>query len=68
VKRQTGSHTVLARIGWPDYVFAFHDREEIGPRMLAKEREIDWADVGGLVICERCRPAFACCSPRAAST
>jgi len=27
---------VLARVGWPDYVFAFHDREEIGPRMLAK--------------------------------
>ncbi|MBL8804770.1 MAG: type II toxin-antitoxin system HicA family toxin [Planctomycetes bacterium] len=36
VKRQTGSHKVLARVGWPDYVFAFHDREEIGPRMLAK--------------------------------
>lgn len=36
VKRQTSSHKVLARVGWPDYVFAFHDREEIGPRMLAK--------------------------------
>lgn len=36
VKRQTGSHKVLARVGCPDYVFAFHDREEIGPRMLAK--------------------------------
>jgi len=36
VKRQTGSHKVLARVGWPDYVFAFHDREEVGPRMLAK--------------------------------
>lgn len=36
VKRQTGSHKVLARVGWPDCVFAFHDREEIGPRMLAK--------------------------------
>ena len=22
--------------GWPDVVFAFHDREEIGPRMLAR--------------------------------
>ena len=21
---------------WPDYVFVFHDREEIGPRMLAR--------------------------------
>ena len=22
--------------GWPNYVFAFHDREEIGPKMLAR--------------------------------
>jgi len=36
VKRQTGSHRVLQRTGWSDYVFAFHDREEIGPRMLAR--------------------------------
>lgn len=36
VKRQSGSHKVLARPGWPDVVFAFHDREEIGPRMLAR--------------------------------
>jgi predicted RNA binding protein YcfA (HicA-like mRNA interferase family) len=37
IKRQSGtSHRVLARIGWPDYVFAFHDREEIGPKMLAR--------------------------------
>ena len=36
VKRQTGSHKVLTRPGWPDFVFAFHDREEIGPRMLAR--------------------------------
>jgi predicted RNA binding protein YcfA (HicA-like mRNA interferase family) len=36
VKRQTGSHKVLARESWPDFVFAFHDREEIGPRMLAR--------------------------------
>jgi predicted RNA binding protein YcfA (HicA-like mRNA interferase family) len=36
VKRQTGSHKVLARPGWPDLVFAFHDREELGPRMLAR--------------------------------
>ena len=36
-KRETrGSHRVLARPGWPDYVFAFHDREELGPRMLAR--------------------------------
>ena len=36
VKRQRGSHRVLSRSGWPDYVFAFHDRDEIGPRMLAR--------------------------------
>jgi len=36
VKRTTGSHRVLSRAGWPDFVFAFHDSEEIGPRMLAR--------------------------------
>ena len=36
VKRQAGSHRVLAREGWNDYVFAFHEGEEIGPRMLAR--------------------------------
>lgn len=36
VKRQSGSHKVLARTGWSDFVFAFHDREAIGPRMMAR--------------------------------
>ena len=37
VKRESGgSHRVLARDGWPDVVFAFHDGEEVGPRMLAR--------------------------------
>jgi len=37
VKRESGgSHRVLSRPGWPDCVFAFHVREEIGPRMLAR--------------------------------
>jgi predicted RNA binding protein YcfA (HicA-like mRNA interferase family) len=37
LKRETpGSHRVLSRPEWPDYVFAFHDREEIGPRMLSR--------------------------------
>lgn len=37
LKRATpGSHRVLSRPEWPNYVFAFHDREEIGPRMLAR--------------------------------
>lgn len=37
IKRQSGtSHRVLARPGWPDVVFAFHDGDEIGPKMLAR--------------------------------
>ena len=36
LKRQTGSHKVLRRDGWPDFVFAFHDSDEIGPQMLAR--------------------------------
>ena len=36
VKRQTGSHRTLSREGWPDFVFAFHDGEEIDPKMLAR--------------------------------
>ena len=34
--RQTGSHRTLQRDGWPDVVFAFHESDEIGPRMLAR--------------------------------
>ncbi len=36
VKRQSGSHRTLSRTGWDDFVFAFHDDDEIGPRMLAR--------------------------------
>jgi predicted RNA binding protein YcfA (HicA-like mRNA interferase family) len=36
IKRQTGSHRTMQRPGYPDFVFAFHDRDEIGPRMLAR--------------------------------
>jgi predicted RNA binding protein YcfA (HicA-like mRNA interferase family) len=36
-KRHSGtSHQILQRDGWPDFVFAFHQQEEIGPRMLAR--------------------------------
>jgi predicted RNA binding protein YcfA (HicA-like mRNA interferase family) len=35
-KRRKGSHRTLERVGWADYVFSFHDNEEIGPRMLAR--------------------------------
>ncbi|MGI8922633.1 MAG: hypothetical protein ACR2HJ_01105 [Fimbriimonadales bacterium] len=33
MKRQRGSHKTLAQSGRPDYVFAFGDSEEIGPRI-----------------------------------
>ena len=37
LKHETsGSHKILSRAGWQDYVFAFHDTEEIGPKMLAR--------------------------------
>ena len=36
IKRQSGSHKTLARSGCPDFVFAFHDGDEIGPKMLAR--------------------------------
>lgn len=36
LKRQSGSHRTLSREGWPDVVFAFHNGEELGPRMLAR--------------------------------
>jgi predicted RNA binding protein YcfA (HicA-like mRNA interferase family) len=35
-KRQSGSHRTLARLGWDDYTFAFHDGDEIGPVMLGR--------------------------------
>lgn len=40
VKRQTGSHKILERPKWPDVVFAFHDNEEIGPKMLARVAKV----------------------------
>ena len=33
---QRGSHRRLKRLGWPNYTFAFHDHEEIGPGLLAQ--------------------------------
>lgn len=36
IKRQSGSHRTLERTGWDDYVFAFHDGDEIGPPMLTR--------------------------------
>lgn len=36
ISRQNGSHRTLKRQGWADYVYAFHDGDEIGPVMLSK--------------------------------
>jgi predicted RNA binding protein YcfA (HicA-like mRNA interferase family) len=37
IKRETGgSHRILARDGCADYTFAFHDGDEIGPRMMSR--------------------------------
>ena len=37
IKRQRGtSHTILEKDGWPDYVWAFKDSEELGPKMLPR--------------------------------
>ena len=36
IKRQNSSHKTLKRPDYPDYVFSFHDSEEIGPKILAK--------------------------------
>ena len=37
IKREgSGSHRVLQREGWADFVFAFHDSVEIGPKMMSR--------------------------------
>ena len=36
VKRQSGSHRTLQRPDWPNYVFAYHEGVEIGPKMMAQ--------------------------------
>jgi len=36
VKRQKGSHKTLERDGYPDYVFSFHDGDEIGSKMMTR--------------------------------
>jgi len=33
---QSGSHRRLKREGWDNYTFAFHDSDEVGPRLLAQ--------------------------------
>jgi predicted RNA binding protein YcfA (HicA-like mRNA interferase family) len=36
IKREVGSHKTLERQGWNDFSFAFHDQDEIGPKMLSR--------------------------------
>jgi predicted RNA binding protein YcfA (HicA-like mRNA interferase family) len=36
IKRESSSHRILSRPGWSDVVFAFRDKDEIGPKMLAR--------------------------------
>ena len=36
IKRQKGSHKTLRRDTYPDYVFSFHDSEEIGSKMMSR--------------------------------
>jgi predicted RNA binding protein YcfA (HicA-like mRNA interferase family) len=36
IKRQSGSHRTLSKQGHADFVFAFHDSVEIGPKMLSR--------------------------------
>ena len=43
VKRQSGSHRTLSRPGPPDFVFAFHDNEELGPADACPNRKTDRA-------------------------
>ena len=31
-----GSHVKLQRLGWPDYIWAWHESDEIGPVALSK--------------------------------
>ena len=36
IKRQSGSHRLTVRDGWPDYEFSFHDGEDLGRKMLSR--------------------------------
>ena len=36
IVRTSGSHRTLRREGWPQYRFAYHDKEELGPVILSE--------------------------------
>jgi predicted RNA binding protein YcfA (HicA-like mRNA interferase family) len=49
IKRQAGtSHRILQRSGWPDVLFAYHDRVTLGPvamKVLAKKTGLKREDL-----------------------
>ncbi|MDR3701551.1 MAG: type II toxin-antitoxin system HicA family toxin [Candidatus Sulfopaludibacter sp.] len=48
LKRQSGtSHRILARPGWSDVLFAYHDRVALGPTSNEDLGQEDRADAGG---------------------
>lgn len=36
MKRTSGSHKTLSKEGSPNVIFAYHDNEELGPKILAR--------------------------------
>ena len=44
IKRTTGSHRTLSRDGYPVFVFAFHDREEIRTAHAGQNRKAHGTD------------------------
>lgn len=34
--KKSGSHVQLERDGWPNFTWAFHEKDEIGPKMLSR--------------------------------
>ena len=50
IKRESSSHKVLSRPEWSDVVFAFHDKDEIGPKDAGSYRQAYWSKARGFVI------------------
>jgi predicted RNA binding protein YcfA (HicA-like mRNA interferase family) len=49
IARQRGSHRVLVKEGRPNFVFAFHDGEEIGSKNACAYRASHWLAPRGFV-------------------
>ena len=50
IKRTSGSHKTLSRDGFPDYTFAFHDDDELGPKDPREDCEEDRIDSQRLIV------------------